>query len=85
MMPVLAIVRIRHPKGAFAIWAPVILLWPLLTAVGLLLSPVLTGVALAKGRNPVAIADGLRRLVFSLSGTVVEVDSPTASVLVRLI
>jgi hypothetical protein len=85
MMPVLAIVRIRHPRGGFAIWAPVILLWPLVAALGLVLSPVLTGIALAKGRNPVAIADGLRRLVFSLSGLVVEVESPAASVLVRLI
>jgi len=85
MMPVLAIVRVRHPKGRFAIWAPVILLWLLVALVGFVLSPVLAAGALARRRNPLAMAGAFWRLVFALKGTVVEVDAPASSVLVRLI
>jgi hypothetical protein len=85
MMPVLAIVRVRHPKGRFAIWAPVILLWLLMGVLALILAPFWTVYVLARGRNPIALAGGVCRLVFSLRGAVVDIDSPAASVLVRLI
>ena len=85
MMPLLAIIRIRHPRCRFTLWAPVILLWLVVAVLGLILSPVLALGALAERRNPVALAAGFWGLVFALSGTVVEVDSPAASVLVRLI
>ncbi len=85
MTPVLAIVRIRHRNGGFTLWAPVILLWLLMALLALILSPLLLVYGLARGRNPFGVAAGVCGLVFSLGGTVVDVESPTASVLVRLI
>lgn len=85
MMPLLAIIRIRSPQVGFSIWAPVFLLWLLVALAGLILSPVLVLGALAQGRNPVTAAAAFWRLVFALKGTVVEVEAPASSVLVRLI
>lgn len=85
MMPLLAIIRIRGPRGGFSIWAPVVLLWPLLAVLGLILSPILVLAALALGRNPATGGAAFWRLVFALKGTVVEVEAPASSVLVRLI
>lgn len=85
MMPLLAIIRVRHPGGGFSIWAPVILLWLLLATLGVILSPVLAAGALAQRRNPVTLAATFWRLVFALKGAVVEVEAPARSVLVRLI
>jgi hypothetical protein len=85
MIPVLAIVRIRHPKGRFGVWAPLILLWPLLALLALILAPVWTLYVLARGRNPAVLAGGICGLIFSLRGACVEIESPAASVLVRVI
>jgi hypothetical protein len=85
MMPLLAIIRIRHRHGGFSIWAPVILLWLLIAVLGVILSPLLAVCALAQRRNPVAVAATFWWLVFALKGTLVEVEAPASSVLVRLI
>ena len=85
MIPVLAIVRVRQPKGGFAIWAPVVLLWPLAAIVALILSPFFAVYWTARRVNPFAVAGAMSRLVFNLRGLNVEVESPSASVQVRLI
>ena len=85
MIPVLAIVRIRQPKGGFAIWAPVILLWPFAAVVALILWPFFAIYWIARRVNPFAATAALSGLAFSLRGLNVEVESPSASVQVRLI
>jgi hypothetical protein len=85
MIPVLAIVRIRDAKGGFSIWAPLFLLWPLMAVLALILAPFWSIYVLARGRNPAALAGGICGLIFSLRGARVEVESPAASVLVRVI
>ena len=85
MMPLLAIIRIRGPRGGFSIWAPVVLLWPLAAVVALILAPFWMIYVLARRRNPLKIAVGICGLIFSLSGARVEIDSPAASVFVRVI
>ena len=85
MIPALAIVRVRHPRGGFRVWAPVLLLWPLAAVAALILSPILTAYWMIRRVNPFAAAGALVRLAFSLSGLNVEVESPSASVHVRLI
>ena len=85
MMPLLAIIRIRHAHGGFTLWAPLVLLWLLVAVLGLVLSPLLALGAWVGRRNPAALASGFWALVFASKGTVVEVVSPAASVLVRLV
>ena len=81
MIPVLAIVRIRHAKGGFTLWAPVALLWPLLV----LTWPILAVGCLVQGRNPFAATARGWGLIFALRGVDVAVDSPASSVRVRVI
>ncbi len=85
MIPLLAIVRVRRPRGRFDLWAPVILLWLVGALVALILSPLLFVFCLARRVNPIAMAVTLVRLVCALKGVNVEVESPAASVQVRLI
>ena len=85
MIPVLAIIRVRGPKGGLSFWAPVILVWLLGGLIGLILSPLLIVFCLARGRNPFAVAAGVAQLVCSLKGVNVEVEAPSASVQVRVI
>jgi hypothetical protein len=85
VIPVLAIIRVRVPKGGFSLWAPVILLWLLGAVVALILSPLLFAFCLARRRNPFAVAAGVTGVVCSLRGVNVDVEAPAASVQVRLI
>jgi hypothetical protein len=81
MIPLIAIIRIRRPHGSFSLWLPVFLLWPLLV----LLTPVLAATFMARRVNPVVGLAGLGGLLGSSSGLRLEVESPSASVQVRVI
>ena len=88
MIPLLAIIDVRHPKGAFRLWAPLFLVWALLAIVATVLSPILilAGlVCLAAGFNPFRWAIALVALFCSLAGVLVQVQSPRANVLVQIV
>ncbi len=85
MTPLLAVIRVHQAGRGFTLWAPVIVLWLLLALVALILSPLLLVYGLARGRNPIAVAAGVCGLVSSLGGTRVDVETPAASVTVRLV
>jgi len=84
MIPMLALIDIRHPHGGFRLWAPLFLLWPLLAPFVLLALP-LAMIALPIARmNPFRAAAALGRLACALPGTLVEVDSRQTSVLIKI-
>jgi hypothetical protein len=84
MIPMLALIDIRHPRGGFRLWAPLFLLWLLLAPFALLVLP-LAMIALPLVRvNPFYAAAVLGRLACALSGTLVEVDSPQTSVVIKI-
>jgi hypothetical protein len=81
----LAIIRVKVPKGGFHLWAPVILLWLLGAVVALILSPLLIVYGLFRRVNPFAVAAAVTRIVFALRGVNIEVEAPSALIQVRLI
>ena len=81
MIPILAIIQVRHPRARFRVWLPVLLLWPLLV----LLSPVLAASFLARRVDPFVGLAGLGGLLAAGSGLRLEVESPSTSVQVRVI
>ncbi len=80
MIPLLAIIRIRRPQGDFSLWLPVFVLWLLLV----LLSPILAAAFMTRRVNPFAGLAGLAGLLGAANGLRLEVESPTASVQVRV-
>jgi hypothetical protein len=88
MIPLLAIVHVRHPDGAFRLWAPLFLIWPLLVLLAAVLSPILLLAALvsmAAGFNAFRWAGALIAVICNLSGLQVQVQSPGARVLVQIV
>lgn len=85
MIPMIATIRVRSEKGQnFCLRLPLILVWILLLPFALIIVPVVAAVMIAKG---VDVGKGLVALVAllcALSGTLIEVESPDASVLVRI-
>ena len=84
MIPVIAIVRVRHPKGDFQLWAPLFLAWLLLAPLVVLLAPFAVLVWAAMGVNPARATGTLAAALCGLSGLLVEVESPRAKVLVLI-
>ncbi len=84
MIPMLAVIRVRHRKGRFALWAPLFLIWLLLAPVAVILAPIAMAISLVRRRNPVRLAAAAVGVLGALTGLVIEVDSPAASVLVRI-
>lgn len=88
MIPLLAIVHVRHPKGAIRIWAPLFLVWLLVLLAAAILSPILIPaglIALGFGFNIFRWAAALIAVVCSLSGVLVQVQAPKARVLVQIV
>ena len=85
MMPLLAIVRVRHSRGDFTLWAPLFLLWLLLAPVAVLAAPFFLGACLVRRFPPVTAASGVLGMLCALAGSSIEVDAPSAFVCIRLI
>ena len=81
MIPLLAVIRVQRPQGGFSLWLPVFLLWLLLV----ILSPLLAVSFLARRVNPLVGLAGLGGLLAASSGFRLEVESPAASIQVRVI
>ena len=86
MIPMLMIVHVS-PRGGprLRFWLPLFLLWLLLAPLAVLLSPIAAAVCLARGINPVTALAGACGVLGSATGLCVDVESPGASVLVRVI
>jgi len=85
MIPVLAAVRIHAGGARIGFWTPLFLVWMLLLPLAILLSPLLIVMCLAMRLNPVRAAGALAGVLCGLSGARVEVESPGATVLVRIV
>ena len=78
--------RLRPPRErpAIRLWLPSTLIFLLLSPFALLLAPLLYFVPSPYSARPFATVIGLGQVLLSLSGTVVDVDSPDALVRIRL-
>jgi hypothetical protein len=85
MIPMIAKVRVRSENGSrFSLWVPLILVWIVALPFALIILPVLAGVLIARGIDVGKGLSAIFVLLCSLSGTLVEVESPGASVAVRI-
>ena len=85
MIPLFAIVRIETPGAdPVRLWLPLILVWILLAPFVLVLLPLLLVAAAVYGMSPFATLAALGGLLAALNDVHVEVQSPDASVLVKL-
>lgn len=84
MIPMIAVVRVRHARGSFRIWAPLFLLWLVLLPFILILAPFAALACVVMGLSPVRVFSAWFALLTGLSGLVVQVESPAAQVLVRI-
>ncbi|HEX4197738.1 MAG TPA: hypothetical protein VHZ26_09865 [Caulobacteraceae bacterium] len=86
MIPVFAIVQIAPRRGRrIRLWLPLFLVWLLLAVLGLLLSPLILIGCLIARLNPFAVIWSLARVFAALAGVNIEISSPDASVLVRVV
>ena len=86
MIPLFMTVRVQARGGPdFRLWLPLFLAWPLILPLMVLLTPFFAVFWLARGVNPVTATTAVWVAMGSLSGLCVDVDSPTANVLVRII
>jgi len=85
MIPVLAAIHVRHARGVVRLWAPLFLLWIVLIPIMLVLAFPVALVCLVVGVNPIRAGAAIGGVLFALNGTRVEVESPGASVLIRII
>jgi hypothetical protein len=92
MIPMVAIVDIRHrsePLGRLRrdlyLWLPLFLLWLLLLPFALLAAPFLLLALLILGRNPFAVFAALFDLLSAVTGTRIEITSPDARVFIRVL
>jgi hypothetical protein len=76
-----------HPsrRTIVRLWLPLTPLFLLLAPFALLLTPLLYFVPQRYGARPLATVLGVGGLLLSLSGTVVEVDTPDVLVLIRIL
>jgi hypothetical protein len=84
MIPLVAVVSVRHAKGRVRIWAPLFLAWIVLLPFAVILTPFAFAAWLAAGRNPIRACGSALAVFTALSGLVIDVDSPAAKVLVRI-
>ena len=84
MIPLFATVHIRHADGVIRLWAPIFLLWILMIPIAILLAIPLLIICLLGRVSPIAGVAAIGGLICGLTGTQVEVDSPGATVLVRI-
>ena len=84
MIPLIAVVSVRHPKGRLRIWAPLFLVWLLLAPLAVFAAPFAILACAAAGRNPIVAGGAMLGVLCALSGLLIEVDSPAAQVLVRI-
>jgi uncharacterized membrane protein YccC len=84
MIPMIAVIRVRHSEGAFSLWAPLFLIWPLLALLILCLSPLIVLACLIARQNPWRAGTAAVAVICALSGVHVQVESPGAEVLVRI-
>jgi hypothetical protein len=86
MIPLLAIVQIEPRNGhRIRLWLPLFLVWLLLVVLGLVLSPLILIACLIARLNPFQVIWSLIRVFVAMAGTHIEVQSPDANVLVRVI
>ncbi len=85
MIPMLAAIHVRHARGAIRLWAPLFLLWIVLIPIVLVLALPVAVVCLVTGVNPIRAAAAIGGVLFALAGTRVEVESPGAAVLIRIV
>lgn len=85
MIPLLAIVRIRHPRGGFGFWAPLALVWLVLAPLAVLLSPVFAIACFVMRLPPARAFAGVIAVLCASAGAQIEVDTHDTSVRVRLI
>ena len=96
MIPMMMTIAVRHDevdyRSGFArpeshglrLWLPLFLLWILVLPFALLLSPlILIGLAFLR-LNPFRAAAALFGLLCALAGTCIEVESPGATVNIRI-
>lgn len=86
MIPLLAVVQI-HPRHGrrIRLWLPLFLVWMLLVVLAILLSPLILVACLIARLNPFLVIGGLVGVFVALAGVHIEVRSPDADVLVRVI
>lgn len=86
MIPVFAIVHVEPRRGRrIRLWLPLFLVWLLLAVLGLLLSPLILIGCLIARLNPFATLWNLIGVFVALAGVNIEITSPDAAVLVRVI
>jgi hypothetical protein len=74
----------RGPRAVVRLWLPLTPLFLLLSPFAVLLSPLLYLAPQPYGARPLATILGVGQLLLSLSGTVVDVDTPEALVSIRI-
>jgi hypothetical protein len=86
VIPVFAIVHVEPRRGRrIRLWLPLFLVWLLLAVLGLLLSPLILIGCLIARLNPFATLWNLIGVFVALAGVNIEITSPDAAVLVRVI
>jgi hypothetical protein len=86
MIPLIAIVQIEPRNGRrIRLWLPLFLVWLLLVVLGLLLSPLILIACLIARLNPFRAIWRLVSVFVAMAGTHIEVQSPDANILVRVI
>ena len=85
MIPMLAVIHVRHAKGGLRLWIPLVLLWLLLAPFALVALPFAAIAAAAYRVNPWRAGAVLAGLACALTGTRIEVESAEASVLVHIL
>jgi hypothetical protein len=86
MIPLMAQVVVAPGHGRpIRLWLPLFLVWLLLVVLGVLLSPLIIVACLIARMNPFTTVWRLCRVFAALAGTHIEVRSPEAVVLVRVI
>jgi hypothetical protein len=85
MIPWLAVVSISPENGRRVnLWLPLILFWILLAPFVVLLIPMGMVCFAICGMNPLKAILAIGRLLWALGGLRIEVESPNASVLIRM-
>jgi hypothetical protein len=73
-----------RPRTVVRLWLPMTCIFLLLAPFALLLAPLIYLAPRPYGDRPLATVLGVGRLLLSLGGTVVEVDTPEALVRIRI-